>query len=454
MARAPDAPNVTGGQLDPYVSQSLQQGQQQSSNRLITAMQQQGETQRAGMQTASAEKQQAMAGQQAIQKQAADLAMRDKEMAAEIASKGEDRKHTEMLQTQNQGFLAKQSELLREAELADQGHDDARAEKAYRRLMALEGARGAAALASARESAKVMLSAVDLSQMQESAMATYDDGLTSSAEKAEQDKIVHDGQIELSKNSILANRNFDISNISPESEKLSLGAKMYLGAKVALGGTLSRGYPILGAVQERVTANGSKVDITALSSSDAHKIKDGIARGEIDYMDVRKAIAGLDGGMLAVDEKIKESSMESDKKAWGREKVRLGLRRSTLMGLGGETGTKIAGDQTGKTVAHVIREATGSISGSTVSSEIALRKVLMGDMRKATASVKEGLRKKMEYSDPYAYPPNATPEDVEAYDFLNKMKLSVFPSAGSITPVVPARKLTLDQLDTRGIEGL
>lgn len=124
------------------------------------------------------------------------------------------------------------------------------------------------------------------------------------------------------------------------------------------------------------------------------------------------------------------------------------------MGLGGETGTKIAGDQTGKTVAHVIREATGSISGSTVSSEIALRKVLMGDMRKATASVKEGLRKKMEYSDPYAYPPNATPEDVEAYDFLNKMKLSVFPSAGSITPVVPARKLTLDQLDTRGIEGL
>jgi hypothetical protein len=69
MPRSQDA-QVTGGQLDPYVQQSLLQGKQQASNRLITAMQEAGAGQRQAAASSAEMERQKLAGQQAMQQQA------------------------------------------------------------------------------------------------------------------------------------------------------------------------------------------------------------------------------------------------------------------------------------------------------------------------------------------------------------------------------------------------
>ena len=54
MPRGKDAPTEVGGQISPYVQSSMQQNKQLAENRLTTAMQQSGATQRTGMQEAGA----------------------------------------------------------------------------------------------------------------------------------------------------------------------------------------------------------------------------------------------------------------------------------------------------------------------------------------------------------------------------------------------------------------
>lgn len=92
MARAQDAPTQVGGQIDPYVQQSIGQGKQQAENRLLSAMQQAGATARTSMQEAGASERTAMnvAGQR--QMQAANLAAQDRRAAEQEKARRETQK--------------------------------------------------------------------------------------------------------------------------------------------------------------------------------------------------------------------------------------------------------------------------------------------------------------------------------------------------------------------------
>lgn len=450
MARAPDAPNVVGGQLDPYVSQSLQQGGQQSSNRLIAAMQEQGATQRAGMQTASAEKQQQMAGQQSMQKQAADLAMQDRQMASDEVGKREDRKHLEMMQTQNQQFLATQDKLKLEHDDAVLKHDDARADKIIQMMRDEEDLKRMMDTRTANENNKLLYSFITQFGKKQAGEEQYITQAAADAEETEQTKTMHERSVEEVRTLSQRDALFALDTPTIISfQKTQIGPMIPPVVKEVIEPSgYGKAGGILRVLQAQIQSQGSKVEIGDLLGGNTGAIRDKVVAGKLGHVDIRSAISSIDGVSKAIDEKIVGAS-ESDKKKWGSKKDDLFLMRKSLLRLMDDK-TKIVG-RTNETVGTVAHTALDRIVGIGRGSEVLKYKASMkaSGYEDGAKALAETYRKSQTPGQAFAYPPGANAymkSRIDAINALGGSSISVQPSAG----VGP----TLDQLDVRGIEGL
>ena len=84
MARGQDAPAVRGGQLDPYVAQSMETSKQAASNRLLTAMQEAGATQRTEMQIGAQKEAAERSAQASVDQSRIQAAAQDRRSAGTI----------------------------------------------------------------------------------------------------------------------------------------------------------------------------------------------------------------------------------------------------------------------------------------------------------------------------------------------------------------------------------
>ena len=110
--------SIVGGQIDPYLQQSMQQNKQLAENRLTTAMQEKGATQRTAMQEKGAGERASLQAQTQREGQAAQSASDDKRAAEAEIARREDRKFAQTMQETTQEFQAKQSELDRDQQKA------------------------------------------------------------------------------------------------------------------------------------------------------------------------------------------------------------------------------------------------------------------------------------------------------------------------------------------------
>ncbi|KKK55520.1 hypothetical protein LCGC14_3073720, partial [marine sediment metagenome] len=134
MPRGQDAPIRAGGQVDPYIQQSLIQGKQQANSRLIAAMQEAGATKRA--EVASATQIKTTASQGRTQR---DIAAGQQEGADNRAAQAErgrraDQEFTKFMEGERQSFETEQSSLVREQELADREDQKDYSEELQRKI--------------------------------------------------------------------------------------------------------------------------------------------------------------------------------------------------------------------------------------------------------------------------------------------------------------------------------
>lgn len=358
MARGQDAPISAGGQINPFVAESLQQNKQLASNRLVTAMQEKGATERAQISSSTQLASQKMQNQASLQMQAASLAEADKR-AAEAEAEHREQRRYEKAQTESaQRFEAEQNKLMRDHEsLIEQGRFD----EAAKVRQAIKDSRDADRLVEAEQAKRMdnyLASMLRGSQMK----ATADEKLlTFSLDSAEQHKReteVYNKVAQKTRDSLAS----DIGNIQwEETTEKSTPLPSRAGIiseeerqRSVLGGRFKAP---LSTLQKKMAENKSNISLENLSSAGISNLEKQISEGSADFADVRNAVATLDSFISALEPEIPKMGGQKQKLAKATFE-RVSNMRDRLEGLK-YSKTQIQGDPN-RTVGKEVRLALGT----------------------------------------------------------------------------------------------
>jgi hypothetical protein len=314
MARAQDASVQTGGQIDPYVAQSMSQRKQATENRLLESMRQAGATQR-----------QAMAGAQQARMQQASLQAQTEQQAAQLAA--DDRRAAERIAENRKERAIREAELkatnkFRRDKLAldQQRLDDLRADREYTK--GLEEKKQA--LKKILIAHQIYAADRDLSTIRKIAGVTKNNKTAEENLKTTYDKKGKDYDQKIRMFNLAKSQaaksisETDYMKISldwgQKKEKFLVparhvraGISSYLAGASEIPGwsyTKLKGRPEasaqpLQALQEAASRNSSNLTLEMIGiESDASKLEDAIANGEVDASDVT--------GFMAAHQALKE----------------------------------------------------------------------------------------------------------------------------------------------------
>jgi hypothetical protein len=185
MARAPDAPIQTAGQVSPGVQQSVQQGKQALMQAIQSSEQQRGATTRTGMQIQGQERMQKE--QQAFQEQQNDL---DRE--ARIVGAEQDRKHQEKILNLQDNLATKRMELEQEFSQEAREYNEEKMAEREKKLTALWKAEKRFDAHMSQERGKAALQVAKLNAKQRSDTTKLGIAHLRQAEEREQQRKIYD----------------------------------------------------------------------------------------------------------------------------------------------------------------------------------------------------------------------------------------------------------------------
>lgn len=368
MARAQDAPLQQGGQINPYVASSAQQGKQQAENRLLSAVRESGETQRAKMRETGANQRTAAQIQAQKQMQAAELEAQDRRAAEAEQARREDREFAMTMQEATQAFQSDQSRIQREYEDAVRNKEWDRADEIIEQAEAARRFDYELELDDRQRTANALLSMKKMGFKREAAKEKAITTLVQQEEQFARDKEMYDTLVENTTESFNLDKRMDL----PVSrEKPGFGA--HIGALVEtmkhplrggsigeeLGGKVAAAKEAtanpLAVLQDQLSKAGTDISVEELHPERINMLENRIAEGQITAQEIRNTMGVLNGALPAIDKKLESAEGDTEEEFWRDTKSRIinmrnsieSLRRSDrkLLGekIGGESGNETVG---------------------------------------------------------------------------------------------------------------
>ena len=305
MARGQDAPTRTGGQIDPYVQSSIQQNKQLASNRLLTAMQEQGATARTTMQEQGASGRTAMQSQGQLQMQAAQSAQEDKRAAEAERGRRDDREFADRQNKAQQLFEAEQSRLhMQHEDKLNKGMlDEAEKIRQQSRELALidiEIERDAA-----DRTANVNLSIAKMMIKGDTERERIFTTLADSEKKDIEDQGSHAKVIDDTTRRISLDKRMDLPAIEPRPAFRGASA----GMTFALPEQKNLADP-MGIMQDQLAKYNPGLEVDNLSPSKIHKLEQQIMEGKIASEDIRSTLGVITAMKNTLEGKINSAGKE------------------------------------------------------------------------------------------------------------------------------------------------
>ncbi len=374
MPRAKDAPSDVGGQIDPYVQQSMQQNKQLANNRLITAIQDAGATKRTGMQEAGATSRTAMQTGTQRNIAAARIGAEDRRAAENEVARREDKKYNTFMQQEHRKFQIEQADLERQFQIAQQEEDFKRQDE----LIKIDEAN--------RQFDDILR--LEESKNNVNAMVSMGQGVIQKEEYEEKGRTAVDaaieefdkqkGVFEAIKKSSVDVFEFDNKMNLPirgkaVTESRVAGAPMGFGAgfiRVPTG-KIKPGTQVdpMGALQDEIISRDGKISVEELSSANKHKIIEKIQNEEIKTEDITSTLGVLYAFQENVGERRKGVDRKSDEfKLWQKTYIDTTLFINNLEGFIHETNKKIKGSET-RTVGSLMGDVLDPIKNRSLGAQ-------------------------------------------------------------------------------------
>lgn len=358
MARAQDAPNIAGGEINPYVASSLAQNKQLANSRILTAMQEEGATQRTAMTTSAQLAGQQMQNQAQLQGQAAQMAQDDKRAAEAEVGRREDLEFRKTVSEQTQAYQNEMAALdARKVTLDEMGFELSKSEIEYRN--ALNELNAVGAMKQAELSTNVALKQLDtFGNIMEAAEKEQTTAML------EKDKFSNQvGRYDFIKTDTLRKIELD-----KRWDGLVPGVVLPATAREAL--TVGGQKAYLERVREadpksvlQTELDSNQVDFSAADATPAniHKIEDLIIDGKVTEVDISNSIGVFDGTSAAISKKLEGLDEKTNKKEydfWKKQLRDVSSMKEEISKLRFRTERKVKGNDT-KSVAAVVLSGLG-----------------------------------------------------------------------------------------------
>jgi len=443
MARGQDAPTSTGGELNPYVQQSLQQSKQIASNRLVSAIQEAGATQRA---QTGAQAQLGAAGAQAagqMKMQAAQLEADDKRAAEAEKARRDDRNYNETIMKTQQDFQAKQGELEREHQKAMATDDREYLKEIEAKREALRRVEMAVQARLQEQTINAQLSILKAGKKQLSGREKAKTILDDESKKFDHDKEVY----ELAKKRVAEDVKMDKRLDYPVSESLRkklseskskalksgltlspiLGVKEYLKARGEMKEVEGVANPT-GVLQDQLDKHNSKVSVENITPEKIHILETSLQEGKVTPENIRSTLGVLEGMRDVLEEKRNQVSDKDkiSKDFWDdsyRDVIRM---RDAVEGLQ-YSQKKITGSEQ-ETVGARVRAALGPIYQSSLGGQAAKWRDMTGmDFDK----VFDEMTKPLQVPSLLPVTPGESKYEKEYRESYNNTYINMYPELGT-----------------------
>lgn len=441
MARGKER-SIVGGQIDPYVQQSMQQSKQQAENRLLAAMQQRSAGERTATQEAGATQRAGIQATTQREGMAAQAASDDKRAAEDEIARRDDRKFATTMAEAGQEFQAKQAELGRDQQNAIIAGDRKAKDKIERRREALRRFSIEMSMDANARNTNAMLSILKVSLKQEKMKEQVKTTLIEEADTFDKNKDVYSKTVERVSEAVEFDKRMDlpipeaVTGKSPYGLAAARGLVPGGGIKAALGiaGEVQRysqaekarkeGFADpMGILQDQINKYGGAISIEDLTSGTVSRIEDKIQTEDIQTEDINKTL-GVIEGMLnsistrrkAVDKKSKEAEF------WGDTHSEIAQMRDNLEGL--SKSKKLITGSDKETVGARVQYALGTVHDSSLGARAArMRDLAEGDFQ----AVFDEMTKPLQVPKLYDITEDMNEDDVEIRTWHNNYLSSRYP---------------------------
>ena len=362
MARGQDAPIREGGQLDPYIQQSLSQGKQIANSRLITAMQESGATDRAQIASQTQIATTASRGRTDLKIEASRKEQADQVAAQTERSRRADQEFARFMQAERQSFETERDALVREQGIADRKDDRAYANELQEKIDARQDL---ADLMSRKESRAVRNATFSMfkgSLGWAESLEKFKTNAIQTREKYERDSYTYDQLVD---ESIDGFRDDDNLKMPIQGKFEMRGVR--IGPSMAPSSGFARmKLPIpdtkpepQAAFQRQLTRNGVTFSAEDTTPEKIGKLEDQIVDGSVTSEDVRSFLGVAEAGIAYWKERENTAGVsEEDKKFSRRNRRDIQSQQRAVIGLRSKNQKKIKGS-TGVSVATIVNDALG-----------------------------------------------------------------------------------------------
>ncbi len=435
MARGKDVPTQVGGQIDPYVQQSTQQGKQLAESRLVSAMQEAGATQRTAMQEAEATQRTAMqeagATNRANMQAAAQAASDDKRTAADIRSKREDRKFSMTMQETSQNFQAKQAQLNRDQQKAIISGNRKAKDEIEKRREALRRFNIELNMDASERNTNATLSIIKGGRKKETVMEKAKTVLEEEATRFDKDKDVYNKTKERVMEAIANDKRMDLPIPGVIKEKVP--SKWDIAKDLLIKGPILGGYAgiqksralrkevkegfidPMGVLQDQITKYGGNISVEEMAPGNINKIEAQIKKDKIKTGDINGTLGVLEGMLEEITTRRTSVDRDSDEfDFWQDTYLNMSQMRDDLEGLVSSE-EKIVDSET-ETVGARVQYALGTVQDSSLGGRAArLRELVSGDFE----AIFEEMTKPLQVPKLYDITGNMNKYDVEYRTWFN-----------------------------------
>ena len=418
--------SIVGGKIDPYVQSSMQQSKQQAENRLVSAIQQKGETERTAMREQGAGERASLQAQTQREGMAAQTASDDKRAAETEKARREDRKFSQAMQETNQEFQARQSELDREQQKAIISGDRKYKDEIAKRREALRRFNIELNMDAQERNTNAMLSIIKGSLKRESSMEKAKTMLYEEAEKFDKDKDIYTKTVEKVTEAVDFDKRMDLP-ISGEVKMVGkrISPAMGFGAGYAQIPTVDPGTKAdpMAVLQDQINKYGGNISIEEMAPTNIHKIEIQIQEGKIKTEDINKTFGALEGMLEAVSKRRVSATKGTDESDfWQDTHMKITQMRDGLEGLANSK--KKVSDSETETVGARVQYALGSINNSSLGGRAARMRDLMGG---EFQNVFEEMTKSVQVPKLYDISEDMNEYDVEYRTWFNNYLGSRYP---------------------------
>ena len=431
--------SIVGGQIDPYVQSSMQQSKQQAENRLVTAMQQKGATDRTAIQEKGAGQRAELQAKTQRDVSGAQLEAQDRRAAEDEIARRDDRKFSQTMAEASQGFQARQAELNRDQQNAIISGDRKAKDEIEKRRESLRRFNIELGMDANERNTNAMLSILKGSLNKETSMEKAKTVLNDEADQFDKDKDVYSKTIDRVSEAVDFDKRMDLP--TPASIKEKIPSKWDVTKGLLLKGPVIGGFSELqksrglkkeikegladpmGVLQDQIDKYGGSISIEDLTSGTINNIEDKIQTEDIQTEDINKTIGVLEGMLNSVDAKRKAVDADSkDYDFWQDAHLEIAQMRDNLEGLA-TSKKKITGSDK-ETVGSRVQYALGTVNNSSLGGRAArMRDLVGGDY----GAVFEEMTKSIQVPKLYDISPDMNKYDVEHRTWFNNYLSSRYP---------------------------